>query len=221
MRKIAILGQVNQAIPILLDIVRLQYPQDEIQVDIVANLAPEDNETLIYPYETPGIQCREVFHADWKRSPETELILGSIGKSREAIFGFFKEYHHIQAADYSPNIHPAAVLAENAKYGRGLHIGPLSTITPFVTLGDFVVINRHVSVGHHTVLEDFVTINPGATVAGICHLGKGVIIGAGAIVIDKINIGENTLVGAGSVVTKDLPANVVAYGSPAKVVRER
>lgn len=221
MRKIAILGQVNQAIPIFLDILRLQYPQDEIQVDIVANLAPEDNETLIYPYETPGIQCREVFHSDWKRSPETELLLGSIGKSRAAIFEFFQAHYHIQAADYSTNIHPTAVIAETAGFGYGLHMSPHSTLTPYATLGNFVVVNRHVSIGHHTVLEDFVTINPGATVAGICHFGQGVIIGAGAIVIDKINIGKNTLVGAGSVVTKDLPANVIAYGSPAKVVRER
>lgn len=221
MKKIAILGQVNQAIPIFLDILRLQYPNEEIQVDIVANLAPEDNETLIYPYETPGIQCREVFHADWKRSPETMLILGSIGKSRAAIFDFFKYHHHIQATDYSLNIHPTAVIAETAGFGYGLHMSPQSTLAPYAALGNFVVINRHVSVGHHTVLEDFVTINPGATVAGICHLGQGVIIGAGAVVIDKVRIGENTLVGAGSVVTKDLPANVVAYGSPAKVVRER
>lgn len=221
MRKIAILGQVNQAIPVYLDIIRLQFPGDEIHVDIVANIPPEENESLIYPYQTPGIQCREVFHSDWKREAETMLILGSLGKSRAAIFDFFQRHYQIQSTDYSHNIHPTAVLAAAATYGNGLHASPHTTVAPHATLGDFAVINRHASVGHHTVLEDFVSINPGATVAGICHLGKGVIIGAGAIVIDKVRIGENTLVGAGSVVTKDLPANVVAYGSPAKVIRER
>jgi len=39
-------------------------------------------------------------------------------------------------------------------------------------------------------------------------------------VIDRIRIGANTVVGAGSVVTRDLPSNAIAYGSPAKVVRE-
>ncbi len=221
MKKAAILGQVNQAIPIFLDILRLQYPLEVIEVDIVANLAPEDNESLRYPYSTPGIQCREVFHTDWIREPGTLLIIGSLGKSRQAIYDFFKEHHGIQASDYSLCIHPSAVMAAAASAGSGLHLGPHSTIAPYAVMGDFAVVNRHASVGHHTILEDFVTINPGATIAGICHLGKGVVIGAGTVVIDQIKIGENTLVGAGSVVTRDLPANVIAYGSPAKVIRER
>jgi maltose O-acetyltransferase len=51
-------------------------------------------------------------------------------------------------------------------------------------------------------------------------LADGVWIGAGAIVCPGVSIGENTVVGAGSVVTGSLPAGVVAYGSPAKAVRE-
>ncbi|MDO4855211.1 MAG: sugar O-acetyltransferase [Limosilactobacillus gorillae] len=52
------------------------------------------------------------------------------------------------------------------------------------------------------------------------HIGKNCWIGAGSIVMPGITIGDNTVVGAGSLVTKDIPANVVAYGSPAKVIRE-
>ena len=39
------------------------------------------------------------------------------------------------------------------------------------------------------------------------------------IVCPGVTIGENTVVGAGAVVTKDLPANVVAVGNPARVIR--
>lgn len=45
-------------------------------------------------------------------------------------------------------------------------------------------------------------------------------LGGGAIVLAGVTIGENTVVGAGAVVTRDLPANVVAVGNPARVVRE-
>lgn len=45
-------------------------------------------------------------------------------------------------------------------------------------------------------------------------------LGGGVIVCPGVTIGENTVVGAGSVVTKDLPANVVAVGNPARVLRE-
>lgn len=50
-------------------------------------------------------------------------------------------------------------------------------------------------------------------------IGDNVWIGGGAIVLAGVTIGENTVVGAGAVVTRDLPANVVAVGNPARVVR--
>ena len=50
-------------------------------------------------------------------------------------------------------------------------------------------------------------------------VGDNVWLGGGAVVLPGVSIGENTVVGAGAVVTKDLPANVVAVGNPARVVR--
>ncbi len=50
-------------------------------------------------------------------------------------------------------------------------------------------------------------------------IGDNVWLGGGVIVCPGVTIGENTVVGAGSVVTRDLPADVVAVGSPARVVR--
>lgn len=52
------------------------------------------------------------------------------------------------------------------------------------------------------------------------HIGKNCWLGAGVIVLPGVSIGDNTVVGAGSVVTKDIPANVVAVGSPCRVLRE-
>lgn len=51
-------------------------------------------------------------------------------------------------------------------------------------------------------------------------IGENVWIGGGAIVLAGVTIGENTVVGAGAVVTRDLPPNVVAFGTPARVIRE-
>ena len=51
-------------------------------------------------------------------------------------------------------------------------------------------------------------------------IGDNVWLGAGAIVLPGVTIGDNTVVGAGAVVTKDLPANVLAVGNPARVVRD-
>jgi maltose O-acetyltransferase len=51
-------------------------------------------------------------------------------------------------------------------------------------------------------------------------IADNVWLGSGAIVCPGVTIGENTVVGAGAVVTRDLPAGVVAAGTPAKVLRE-
>ena len=48
---------------------------------------------------------------------------------------------------------------------------------------------------------------------------KGASIGTSATLLGGVTIGENALVGAGSVVTKDVPANAVVAGNPAKVIR--
>mgnify|MGYP003372065288 FL=1 len=51
-------------------------------------------------------------------------------------------------------------------------------------------------------------------------IGNNVWIGGGAIIMPGVTIGDNVVIGAGSVVTKDIPDNSVAYGSPCRVVRE-
>ncbi|SBT93003.1 maltose O-acetyltransferase [Streptomyces sp. DI166] len=50
-------------------------------------------------------------------------------------------------------------------------------------------------------------------------IGDNVWLGGGAIVLPGVRIGDDSVIGAGSVVTKDVPAGVVAVGSPARVVR--
>ena len=52
------------------------------------------------------------------------------------------------------------------------------------------------------------------------NIGKNCWLGAGVIVMPGITIGDNTVIGAGAVVTKDIPANCIAVGNPAKVLRE-
>ncbi len=51
-------------------------------------------------------------------------------------------------------------------------------------------------------------------------IGDNVWLGGGVIVCPGVTIGENTVVGAGAVVTRDLPSNVLAVGSPARVIRK-
>lgn len=51
-------------------------------------------------------------------------------------------------------------------------------------------------------------------------IGDNVWLGGGAIILPGVTIGDNSVIGAGAVVTRDVPANSVALGNPARVVRE-
>lgn len=52
------------------------------------------------------------------------------------------------------------------------------------------------------------------------RIGRNCWIGAGVLIMPGVSIGDNSVIGAGSVVTKDIPANVLAFGNPCKVQRE-
>ena len=87
-----------------------------------------------------------------------------------------------------------------------IYIGDMTMIAPNVTI----------STGTHPIL-------PALREKGLqynldVHIGRNVWLGAGVIVLPGVTIGDNSVIGAGAVVTRDIPANVVAFGVPCRVV---
>jgi len=117
-------------------------------------------------------------------------------------------------------IHNGLDISKMSTIGSGVLINSKVSIAAHTTIGNFVSINRHVSIGHHTVISDYCSINPGTNIAGNVTIGEGTTIGMGTNILHQVKIGKNTIIGAGSVVTKDIPDNVVAYGSPCKIIRD-
>ena len=52
-------------------------------------------------------------------------------------------------------------------------------------------------------------------------IGDNVWIGMNSVVMKGVSIGENTIIGANSIITKSIPANVIAVGSPCRIIKER
>lgn len=69
-------------------------------------------------------------------------------------------------------------------------------------------------------LFDFHNLNKNTYVRSKVTIGKNVWIGAHCVIVRGVTIGDNAVIGAGSVVTKDVLANCVAVGVPAKVIRK-
>jgi maltose O-acetyltransferase len=100
------------------------------------------------------------------------------------------------------------------------NFGLISLDVATVTIGDDVQIGPNVQ-----LLTATHPLAPGPRrdkweAAQPIAIGDNVWLGGGAIVCPGVTIGENTVVGAGAVVVRDLPADVVAVGNPARVIRQ-
>ncbi|MCM3317062.1 gamma carbonic anhydrase family protein [Rummeliibacillus stabekisii] len=136
--------------------------------------------------------------------------------------------------DKKPNIDPSVFIGDHVVITGDVTIGPDSSVfyntvirgdvSPTI-IGSKVNVQDlcclHQSPGRPLVLEDEVTIGHQVTLHS-CHVKKGALIGMASIVLDGAEIGEGAFIGAGSLVTqgKVIPPNTMAFGRPAKVVRE-
>lgn len=71
------------------------------------------------------------------------------------------------------------------------------------------------------LLTHFMTPSTGSYARGQIIIKRGAYIGANTIICKPVTIGENAIIGAGSIITKDIPANEVWAGNPAKFIRKR
>jgi UDP-3-O-[3-hydroxymyristoyl] glucosamine N-acyltransferase len=116
-------------------------------------------------------------------------------------------------------IDPVSTLSSAVDVGAGVYVNAGATVGACARLGEGVLLNRNSSFGHHSVLGPYVSLGPGAVVAARCRIGAGTMIGAGAVVAPGTLIGENCVVSVGAVVAKDVEAQTVVAGNPARAVR--
>lgn len=129
----------------------------------------------------------------------------------------------------------------------GCEVGEHTKIGAFVEIQKNAIVGKNCKISSHTficegvTIEDDVFIGHGVTFINDSYprattedgrlqtdadwavertiVKAGASVGSGATILSKVIIGENAIVGAGSMVTKDVPANTIVAGNPARVVR--
>lgn len=122
-----------------------------------------------------------------------------------------------------------------------MHDGTYFTPPMFIDCGNNVNLGKNVYANHNLTMmsvgtiniEDGVMMGPGVGLFSVNHEPKNIrVIRTGEITIKKnawigarvsilpgVTIGENAIIGTGAVVTKNIPANSIAVGTPAKVIK--
>ena len=121
---------------------------------------------------------------------------------------------------FATAVHPTAVVAEGVEIGEGSVVMAGTVINPGCRIGRHCIVNTGACFDHESTMGDFSSLAPGVVTGGNVLIGEGAAIGLGASIIHGMSVGRETVIGAGAVVVKDIPANVVAMGVPARVMRK-
>lgn len=173
-------------------------------------------------------------HTDPTLTPEMDaLVLQACARAHRLTAALNGAYHEIgeiqailseitgEAIDPNFNMFPPFY----TDFGRNLHFGRHVFVNAGCHFQDQggIFIGDNVLIGHNAVLATIDhDLNPYSRrnhYAPI-HIGDRVWIGANAVITKGVTIGENSVIAAGAVVTKDVPANCVAGGVPARVLKE-
>ena len=122
----------------------------------------------------------------------------------------------------TPNfIHPTVVISPNVNISScGVYILPSTVVMPCCDISDFVMVSANSIISHHTTINEGVFMSFGVNLGANIVVHKYAYIGISATIMTGVReLGEDCLIGAGAVVIKDVPANAIMAGVPARLLK--
>ena len=155
----------------------------------------------------------------WERAatqPVTVAIgLGSISARAE-----FYEKCESYGIHLTSVIHPTAIIAKSAYLGRGVVVFAQVKVNANAHIGRGAIVGTSVTIEHDVEVGHFTLIGPNVVTGGAVKIGDHSTIGLGSHLLPGVHVGRKSVIGAGAMVTRNVPDDVVAFGIPARFVRQ-
>lgn len=113
-------------------------------------------------------------------------------------------------------VHSSVAIAPEADIGRNVLIGPNVVIGAGASVGHHCIILANTVISHDVKIGDYGCVGANVTVSGGVIIQENCYIGSGTNIKENLTIGQRSLVGLGAVVIKDVPADSVLAGNPAR-----
>ncbi len=177
-------------------------------------------DTVIAP--NTHLQGATVIGAGCEIGPNTVIVDTTIGDNCVVRQSLLESAWLAEDVDVGPFAH----LRSGARLERGVHMGNFgevknSTLGPGVKMGHFSYVGDAQIGAESNISAGVITCNYDGVKKSKTVLGERVFLGSDTLLVAPVALGDDAQTGAGSVVTHDIPANTLALGVPARVVRER
>lgn len=133
----------------------------------------------------------------------------------------------LEIKNLKARIEPGAIIRDHVEIKDNAIIMMGAILNIGAQVGEGTMIDMGAVLGGRAIVKDRCHIGANAVLAGVIEpasatpviIENDVMVGAGAVILEGVHVGENAVIAAGAVVTSDVPANAIAAGVPARVIK--
>lgn len=156
--------------------------------------------------------------SDYFRTIDNRFVLGLGGPFLRSFA--YQKFKQIGGIPYTIISNTSKIGSFGVEIGSATNIMLNSVITNDVKIGEGVLVNQMVSIGHDVLIDGFVEVCPGSAISGNCKIGELTFLGTNSTILPNISVGKGVIIGAGSVINRDVPDGCTVVGVPGKIIKQ-